>query len=257
MDFRPRTPWPAALPPIAWHGYLLCGFDRKHGMALDIGDDEPATPLAQAVGSCHPKLGLGEQARLYARLERAFPNGRDVQSELLTHYGLRFSDRLFQSLARLNESPPDFQNLVDEKSWGVRDLSPLLAVPSVAEIHPLLSAISELALSKSEGTKAVELAVELHLMGHPVQELLPAAGEEATIYLRQLERWRRPRASANDENSRRNVAEWPWPAHVHGQWHRFGDQTGLEIRIRATSPHDLEKKLERLRSIRDTWLGKD
>jgi hypothetical protein len=103
-----------------------------------------------------------------------------------------------------------------------------------------------------QAAQALEWVTELHLMGRPLNDLLPS-GSNADAYLQRLKNWRKPHASTSDDQWSRRVNEWPWPAHVQGHWQRFGDQAGLEIKIRTTSPADFNKKLERLLSIRDTW----
>jgi hypothetical protein len=128
----------------------------------------------------------------------------------------------------------------------------LLALPAPEEFHIFLEALARLELSRSEGVRAMELGAELFMMGRPLNDILPS-GDDGAAYLKQLEKWRRPNSLGRDEQWRETVKQWPWPSQVQGKWQRFGDQSGLEVNIRSTSPEDFHKKLERLLSIGDTW----
>jgi len=252
LDFQPRRQWPAALPAYAWRGQLLCGFGRESGMALDLFELQRA-PLIEALKAVHPKLALCELARLSSALERTWPEMfMELREGLFQEYALRWSERLEQTLRLLKDTPPSFQEWTGEKDLGARDLSVLLALTAPREFDPFLEALPRLNLSRAEGVRAMELGAELFMMGRPLNDILPS-GDQGATYLRQLEKWRRPNSSGQDEQWRETVKHWPWPSQVQGKWQRFGDQSGLEVNIRSTSPEDFHKKLERLLAIGDTW----
>ena len=258
LAFQPRAAWPDVLPALAWRGHLLTAFARRQGEALDLG----AISLVDALKSAYSDLTLGEMARFLSALQVSQPEAfGEFREPLLAAYGLRSSERFAQTCALLLQTPLEFQNWVDEKKLGARDLAPLLALTESATsgerapFVPFLAALVRLNISKSDGVRALELGVELFLMGRELSDLLPS-GENPALYLRQLEKWRRPRALAQDESWRQEVGQWPWPAQVQGSWQRFGDESGLEIKLRATSPQDFSKQLERLDSIRETWSCK-
>lgn len=252
LNFHPHREWPGALPALAWKGILLTGFDRSVGDALDLFENSRCTWL-EAFTACYPELGLAELSRLYSLLSCAHPSlAQEFQTMLFQAYALRWCDRLTQTVEVIVRTPPEFQALIDDKKWSARDLAPLLAVTDVTTVAPLLSALSELSLSKNQAVQALELVVELFMMGQPLRDLLPSS-DDGDAYLRRLVSWRKPASSLRDEEWRETVGRWPWPAQVQGAWQRFGDQAGLEIKIRTTSPQDFDKKLERLLSIRDTW----
>lgn len=239
---------------MSWQGLLLAGFDRTD-TALDLWESRHCTWL-EAVTACHPELGLGELTRLYFALEKARPElAKEFASPLFLAYGLRFSDRLLETLQRLHVAPREFQNMVDEKKWGVRDLAPLLAVKDTHEIKPFLLALSDVEISKSSAALALELVIELYLMGRPLNDLLPTSND-GSAYIKRLQQWRKPRTALTDEQWSRTVSEFPWPSQVQGSWQRFGDQAGIEIKIRTFSPQDLDKKLEKLSAIPDSWSCK-
>jgi len=251
FDFSPRREWPAAFPAMAWKGQLVSGFSRVDGDAVDLSE-KAFVELWQA---CHPELGLGELSRFLMALEREWPDLYvECREALAAVYGLRWSDRLEQMLRALSRCPLAFQEFADVKKMSVRDLAPLLAA-DLAAVQPLLEEFPRMMISKFEATRALELFVELVLMGRPVNDLLPTS-DNGGLYLRRLEQWRKPRAFDGDEEWRKTVNAWPWPAQVQAEWQRFGDQAGIEIKIRTTSPDDFQKKLERLAGIPDTWSSK-
>lgn len=231
---------------------LLCGFEREQGRAVDLFEMQRA-PLVAAIKSVHPDLGLSELARLSERMKQMSPElFTELREHFFQEYGLRWSDRLRDILPLLTSTPTAFQNWVDDKKLSPRDLSVLLVVKDLPSFFPFLLAMTEMGFSRSEGVRALEFGAELFLMGRPINDLLPSSGK-AGPYLQQLERWRRPQTSQGDEQWRETVSRWPWPSQVQGKWQRFGDQSGLEIQIRSTSPQDLRKKLERIITIGNSW----
>ena len=250
LGFQPRAKWSPILPAFAWRGVLLCGFERTDGHAVELSADSRYN-WVDAFTACHTQLGLGELARLSPLLSD------ENRSAVFEFYGLRWSDRLSETLAWLARAPLQFQNWVDEKKLGARDLAPLLALPEQNAFATTLLGLMALSLSKSQAVRALENIVDLHLMGKPLNELLPKAGQNTDSYLQQLETWRRPRTAESDQSWQEEVSRWPWPAQVQGEWRRQGDQAGLEVKLRAVSPLDLKKKLERLNSIGENWSCKN
>jgi hypothetical protein len=252
LDFKPVSPWPTALPALAWRGELLSGFQRKSGVAVDLFETQAAT-FTEALKATYPELNICELARLAFSLKKTWPElFVEVRQPLFQAYGFRWAERLEQTLNVLKDTPENFQAWAGEKDLGPRDLSVLLALPSIGEFYPFLSALTELSLSRIEGVRAMEIGAELFMMGRPLNDILPS-GHNGTTYLAQLEKWRRPNSSSADDQWRETVKTWPWPSQVQGKWQRFGDQSGLDVNIRSTSPSDFRKKLERLISIGDTW----
>ncbi len=253
LDFSPRRSWPPVFPALAWKGQLVCAFEREDGEAVDVSEHL----FLDVWKACHPELGLGEIARLVDCVRRM--NGEffvEIGSGLLALYGLRLNDRLGLVLEALAKCPREFQNWVDDKKMSARDLAPLLAVDDLSLLTPFLTELPRLQISKFEGAWALELFIELYLLGRPLNDLLPPSAN-GSLYVRRLEQWRKPGSHEGDEEWRRRVGQWPWPAQVQAEWQRFGDQAGLEIKIRTTSPDDFQKKLERLAEIPDTWSTKN
>lgn len=256
LSFQPVRTWPEVLPAIAWKGELVCGFERKSGAAVDVFETGRAG-LIETLKAVYPELGLAETARLSVRLASSLPEiYQELREPFFRAYGLRWNDRLGELFNLLVVAPVSFQAWVDERSVSPRDLSPLLALCENARaFFPFLEAMTEMKFSRTDGVRALELGAELFLMGRPLSDLLPSSSD-GSRYLGQLEKWRRPQAGEADQTWRSDVKNWPWPAQVQGEWQRFGDQSGLEVKIRATNAEDFNRKLERLLSIGDTWSTK-
>ncbi|MGE4131213.1 MAG: hypothetical protein AB7F86_06215 [Bdellovibrionales bacterium] len=252
LNFAPLKEWSKAFPAICWRGQLLTGFSRHEGEALDLSESH----FLDVWKACYPDLATGELARICQLLEATWPDlYRELRESLVSLYGLRWNDRMAQTFVKLNQAPRVFQNFVDQKKLSVRDFSPLLALPSVAAFRPMLYAFPDLEMSRFEVVRALELSVELFLMEKPMNDLLPSSANGG-LWLRRLEQWRHPVKQESDEAWQKTVASWPWPQHVKAEWQRIGDQAGLEVKIRATSPDDFQNKLERMMTIPDNWSCK-
>jgi hypothetical protein len=231
---------------------MVCGFNRVEGEALDLSEKH----FVDLWRACHPEMGLCEFARFMSSLEKEWPDlFVEWREGLAAIYGWRWSDRLAQLLAVLARLPLAYQEFCDNKKMSARDFAPLLSVENLADIRPFFEALPPMTSSKFEATRALELFVELFLMGRPLNDLLPTS-DNGSLYVRRLEKWRQPLAAQGDEEWRKTVNNWPWPAQVQAEWQRVGDQGGIEIKIRTTSPDDFQKKLERLAEIPDTWSCK-
>ncbi len=223
---------------------------------MDLFETQRAS-LVDAIKASHPELTLSELARLAFALETTWPDlYLEVREHLFQEFSFRWSERLESTLQILRATPLAFQNWVSEKDLGPRELSVLLALPSVPAFHPFLNAMTEIPLSRSEGTRVLETGAELFMTGRPLNDLLPS-GSDGPAYLRQLEKWRRPQSLGMDDQWRETVKLWPWPSQVQGKWQRFGDQSGLDVNIRSTSAEDFRKKLKTLLSIGDTWHDRE
>ena len=245
FDFKPRLKWPDILPAYCWRGILLCGFGRLSGPVFDLSEQN----LVDAIFALYPSLTFGELARLADVFTSSFAH--ESLDVLLARYGLRPSERLSQTFTVWRQTPIPFQEWTIDKKFGARDLAPLLAAdPGDRGFDFFLICLATTTLSKSDGARALELALELYLLGETFK---PEPSKRGETLLARLETLRRPRSAQLDADRRQMVAAWPWPKHVQGQWQRFGDEAGIEIRLRAHSPSDLKQKLERLGGIGQTW----
>jgi hypothetical protein len=253
FDFQPSSTWPKALPVYCWKGIQLNAWSRQDEFAIDLFELNGSN-FHDSVYAAYPTAGLAELARMHSVLQEYFLALLiDTAEPLFSLYSLRWCERLQMTLKALVQTDRAFQDWVDQKRVGTRELSPLLAVPNIKAFDPILVHLIKLNGTKTQVLQALELMTELNLMGHDLSDVAPTENNLSS-YIERLEKWRRPLTSKSDEGWREQVSRWPWPAQVQGQWLRFGDQAGLEIKMRTTSPQDFHKKLERLLSIRESWL---
>lgn len=245
LNFSPVKPWPVALPAIAWKGWLLSGFEREEGPAIEVSSLN--MPFVAAFTSCHAKLSLSELARLRRLAELAsFELGWE---DLLSHYGLRASDSLDEVLKRLVDLPAEFQDWVSLKELGSKDLAILRSFAEIDALRPLCTAVAVKSASKSTGVQILEWGGELLLMNLPEASVLPLANEDADSWCTRLKALRHPETTAGEEVARKKWLSLPWPSLSQIKWIRKGDESGLEIRFMVSSREDLRKKLKGLEHV--------
>lgn len=230
-----KSIWATNLPTVHWKNWILGGENRDDGVDLS------SSPIETALKFCYPTLGLASLA-VAAEL---FP---DSAGAICTAYGLRFSDRLQNVLERLRQTSAQFQIWVDEKKLSPRDLAPLLSLP-VADLEAILEFLRQTSLSRSEATQALEWAVELKMLNFSDDVLFAEGGN----WLAALRRLRRPVEAAAKEKADAQLKLWPWPRECEGRWNTNSDQRALHIDLTASTPADLERKLERLREVSSRW----
>lgn len=242
LNFRPVTPWPAALPAISLNNLMIAGFDRTSGPAL-VRLDPSNQALSELLRACYPKLLLAEGARLIHQL-----NSLNFSIDSIWNLmGLKPSAdhlRIFKLIIVL---PVKVQNWIDERQLSPRDLSILLCFDSLEPLAPTLNLLAQRNLSRNLGAQILELSGELALM----DQALPAPysferDPDGRAWLAELEKQRRPRSSARDESRREELQSLPWPQQLKGQWRRQGDQSRLEVSLSAGSLQEWNRRLEDL-----------
>ena len=237
---------------MCWKGILLCGFERIGGGVVDLFSTQNCS-FKDAFVACHPQLGIGELARLNQKLASHYPDlCHESMEGLLANYQLRWNERLKSTLEKLAQAPTGFQNWLDEKGAGARDVAPLLAVDPISDLKPFLLELPKLSISKSQAVLALELVVDLFLMGTPLNDLMPT-DSKIEVWLEKLQGLRKPQATQRDLEMRDRVSKLAWPANVQAQWVRQGDESGIEIKLRVKTPQELGAKLEKLSSVGEAW----
>lgn len=240
---------------MAWNYHLLSGFRRDEGMVFDISST--ASSFIEAFQSCHPDLTLPELARFYTAIKnvKSLIEDEDSWSQFFSFYQLRYQESLIKILEKVCQCPLSFQNWLSEKQFGARELEVLNAV-AVGDINPLLQVWNTKELSKSEGSLALEYAVELFLLGKTWSEILPEQDLKSKAFLQHLKSMRYPETTAKDESRKKGLRALPWPTQIQANWSRQGDQAGIEIRFRVSSLNDFNKKLKGLNQVEEV-LGQE
>lgn len=236
LDFQPQTVWPQPLPALAWRGYLVTGFDRTVGTAVEFQEESPAF-LAELLKASYPGLGLAAASRLYLCL-KTLGHPALVYAIL----GWRESESTRRLLETVAHWPRPIQDWCDERKLAPGDLSILLSLKEANALLPTLLLLSERRTGKNQGVRILELAGELLLM----DQTLPPAGADDTAWLARLESLRFSRTFSGDARQSEKVAALPWPKQVHAQWRRRGDSGILEVQLQADSLESWLKRIEDL-----------
>lgn len=132
---------------------------------------------------------------------------------------------------------PDALAWLIQKKVGAQELAPLLSHRPEEEFWMSLLRLS---LSRQDGIKALELWIELRLLGCELQSLVPRPCEAAAAWLERLKVLRFPRTHLRDTAAQSWINEKNWPKGLHLRWSRQGDQSGLELKFVLRRPQDLE-----------------
>ncbi len=258
LNFQPRRAWPKLLPPLGYHGYLITGFDRCEALSgTEIILDLSLYQFQDVMSAAHPILGLAEAARFIDKLRasKLDPSLWDVKTIALSAQ-VHANDRSIKILKLLSSTPTEFQMWADEKALGLRDLEPLVTlcesqIPDSA-LHKLLKLLAQSTLTKSQGAEFLDVLADLRMKGRELDSLaLTPPISESTLKL--LRRQTRPLSEDRDEAQAEAMRRLPWPPRTKAQWHRSGDESFLELRMKARSPEDLQLTLEKLSKVSECW----
>lgn len=243
LFFMPKKPWPPSLPPVAWNGYLIAGWDSSAPEAL-VADGN----LEDLMLQLYSDLDLSELARLYDKLTQ-LPKRSFSFEKLMAGFGLRFSSRLEKCFAQILKLNPEAQAWIDEKKLKPSDLEILNCFVDVSPIEALFSRFTTMKPSKQQGVEILELFGELVLAGEPD---IPMAAATADLWLLELRRRRFPMREAHIDSAQKKIASLSWPQRTKAQLKKFGDQDLLEISFQAASASDFQKKLAQLAQMQKT-----
>lgn len=243
LDFQPLSPWATGLPAVAINMVVIAGFDQEIVFNHSISEDEK-DKIAALVRSVYFELSFAEMARLVDKAK----NHQWLPIELIIQkFGWLANPSFYKVAECLLTTPIGFQNWCAEKKLGPMDLIPLASAKSL-NLIPLFHDILSLKLSKSVGTKVLELAIELLLMGKSYSDIAPESSETWAQKLQQL---RYPNSSQNDSLEKEKLISLPWPGMSQAKWARQGDKTGVELKLFVSQPSDLKKYLQSLEKVQN------
>ncbi len=245
LDFRPVSPWPKGLPGVAFDGWIVSGFERDLFLNYrwDRKNPQSFTELFTAV---HPHLSFAELARLCPMILDC----QDINLETLTSY-YGYKDKVQFSLVgeKLGQLPIEFQDWASRRRLSPMELAPLISIEVTDDLRTVVAELVQQDLTRQEGARTLELAIELILMGQAPAVVQVLKSERPFEKLQQL---RNPKSTATDQNAQAWVLDQTWPRQSHIRWVRQGDQSGLEVKMIIRNPQDFEKSkdsLERIRQI--------
>lgn len=254
LDFSPSQlglKSTAVLTSVAINGILILkSSNSDQCIFLEVSSERGAEVFA----ALYPDLTLADLAQVKMQIAK-YPNLLDWET-LLSKYHLSPSTNLDETLRILQECPKEFKEWAAEKKLNVQDLAPLRLLKSVGEASPLLVKTLESGLSKSEGCRALEIAIELFLQTKNLDSLLQIPNEN---WLNELYARRYKKTLAQDQDKESQLKGLPWPRHSQVKFVRRGDRSGLELKIFFSSQHDLKVALSALNHIAeksDVWTSK-
>jgi hypothetical protein len=247
LDFLPQASWPESLPAVAINGYLIAGFKQSlvFDHTLDWEDQEAVSGLFR---SLYFELSTCEFARLW-KASRHVP--QFSLPSIFAKFQIRWNSNTEKLCEIISKLPLEFQNYCSEKKWSFGDFQPLAASQGLI-LSPFFLRIVEMNMSRSQSVLALELVVDLLLMGKSPVEILPQdqlnSGESWIETLRLL---RYPQTSQKDDWASRQVEQLPWPGTAQAKWTRQGDRAGIELKLFVSNPTDFKKYLQSLSVVQE------
>ncbi len=259
LFFDPRTPWPDGLPAVAVNQVVLAGFSQGLVFNHQIETTESDT-IARLFRSLYFELSFMEMARLTEKAKSIswFPLNLIAQK-----FGWAPSENFFKIATRVLKTPSGFQEWAADKKLSPLDLTPLLASENL-ELKYLFHDLVSLNMPRVLGVKALELAIELQLMGHASQSLttealLSTPPQDLSLgeaWVQALKALRYPETFRRDQATEAQMTKLPWPGTTQARWTRQGDRAGIELKLFVSQPSDLKKYLQSLSHVQDL-LEKD
>jgi len=254
LDFSPLHLWPSGLPAVAVNSVVLAGFSQdlvfNHQMSATDGE-----AIASLFRSLYFELTFVEMSRLISKSKSHswFPVILTAQK-----FGWQANEQFFLVADILRETPEGFQKWCSDKKVSPQDLLPLLSATAL-ELKYLFHDLIQFNLSKSHGVKALELGIELMLLGKKPEEitsqqLLTFVGKDQTpseAWIETLKFMRYPETIRRDHDQEEKMTSLPWPGTSHAKWTRQGDRAGIELKLFVSQPSDLKKYLQSLSRVQD------
>ncbi len=258
LNFAPLSMWPQGLPAVSINKVLIAGFGQQLTLNYQIPNENSANIVADLFRSLYSDLSFAELAALQ-KLSAPFdwlPLDLIVQK-----FGFQYNDSFIKVCQVLQTTPENFRKWCAEKKVGPQDLMPLLSfTEKMNSLNVLFLEILQLKLSKALGVKALELGIELLMMGTAAESLSSQNlitnhnnkdKNPGELWLEALSWLRYPETKARDEERRRQMDQLPWPGHSQARWVRQGDRAGIELKLFVAQPSDLKKYLNSLQTVQD------
>ena len=254
LFFAPRTEWPESLPAVAVNQMVLAGFSQDLVFDHQI-PVEQSEAIARLFRSLYFELSFVEVARLQSRAKAFawFPISLIVQK-----FGWQ-PDDIFSAIAeQVLKTPEGFQRWAADKKLSPQDLQPLVSGGSL-DLKYLFHEIVSLQMPKALGAKALELAIDLMLMGRTANDIgsevlvphLPSDLSLSEAWVLRLTELRHPELFKQDQEAQAQMASLPWPGTTEARWIRQGERSGIELKLFVSKPSDLKKYLQGLSHVQD------
>jgi hypothetical protein len=243
LRLRAQPKWPRGLP--SW---------VVNGVVVSIGGEENGCLEVEL----HPQAVSDLMADLYPQasfvlfsdiLSEAKKVGLPVDIERLAqNYGWRLSEDLLETASRLPTLPQRFLGWAHDKGLSLGDFAPLRAVTNLEAIGHFLTHLVVDSPSRSDGARAMEWGVDLHLSGVDLAKLLEGLNTFSE-YRERLYETRYPQASARENDQADLAKKLPWPKRAVVRSVRQGDQSGFEVKLFVRSPEELSQQIRGFQAV--------
>lgn len=252
LEIPLRPQWPSALPGIAINAELIIGFDRAWALDYSVPEADAKDFADQWIHIFTTALPSLSWVELILFTEKARQRGGIPLQELWAHYGYRDFSSYDEMASVVLSLPLITLQWLQEKKMGPQELQVLRALKTDTEKQMPTGFwlfLSERSLSRQEGAQALELWLELRLMGKTEEELSPATDESSSQWIQRLKSLRYPETQRRDQGARQWIDAQTWPRPSQIRWLRQGDQSGLEIRLVLKKPADVDQGRKALEDI--------
>ncbi len=174
-----------------------------------------------------------------------------------SQYGFRYNENLFLLINKIVKLPEIFQAWTSLKKWGPQDFAPLRSVndEKIPNLTPFLIKISEGIISKSDSTIIFEYLIELYLMEYvELSNLLKTPIQQ---WLTALKKWRFPLQTKLQNKEEHIISKIHWPANSQAKWIQKGDRSGIELKFFFSHTQELDRILQKLETINDSFKTND
>ena len=253
LDFSPLAHWPQGLPAVAINKLIIAGFNQDLAFNHEVELNQTDT-MVKIFRSLYSDLSLAEIARLCQRAQQIEKFATWFPLEpLISAFGLQPSAFFYQVIDAIQSLPIPMQNWCAEKKLGAQDFAPLLAAKGL-DLSQLWQNVVSLSFSRSQTVLALELVVDLFLLGRTAKEI----GLEKMAWRAEVDPWieslkvhRFPETYRRDQQTEAKMKELPWPGTGQARWARQGDRAGIELKLFVSQPSDLKKYIQSLRQIQE------
>lgn len=246
LKFESALHWPEGLPAVAVNALVLAGFGQSLVFNHQIPQSD-RTAIVNLVTSLYPHMSFLEAARFWrqARLVPWLP-----VDEILARWNVLLDEHWIRGAQLALNLPKGFQQWMVEKKISAQEMQ-MLGSAGDLRLETLLHSILAAGATRSQGVQALELGIELALMGQPMQELALQPDETGEMWIDRLRELRYPNSIKKEAEGTARLQNLPWPGQSQARWVRQGDKAGLELRLFVADPSDLKKSVTSLQKLQD------
>ena len=252
LAFQTNKKWPQALPPLAWRGELLCGFNATSAKAWEMDENSSTAQVVEAFLDIHSDFSFMELVGLRKNVQN-LSWGEEFFRELLRQNAKGQEQQWLKLLKNLSLINSDLIQQWQQKHLQFGDLRPLLSLDEKLLKSEHWQLISHEPFSKSEWNQVIEWFSELLMMkkDHELHLALEPLQHKPRELLSKLKELRYPETFMRDRIEQDFWKKLPWPKNTQAEFRRHGDQTKAYVSMHLSSLNDLKKIAQELDKMAD------